>query len=275
VLECVVNVSEGRRPDVVSSLASACGPSLLDVHADAHHNRSVFTLAGDDVEAAARALAQAAVGALDLGEHQGVHPRIGVLDVVPFVPLGSTELEEAIAARHRFAQWAGKELSLPCFLYGPERSLPEVRKTAFRSLAPASGPALPHPTAGACAVGARTVLVAYNVWLATDDLATARSIAAALRTPFLRLLGFDVGGRIQVSCNLTDPLILGPAEVYAAIREKAIAAGTDITGAELVGLIPSGVLEAIPADRWASLGLGREYTIEARMDAGPGPATPA
>jgi glutamate formiminotransferase len=275
VLECVVNVSEGRRPDVVSSLASACGPCLLDVHTDAHHNRSVFTLAGDDVEVAVRALAGAAVGALDLGEHGGVHPRFGVLDVVPFVPLGGTEFTEAIAARHRFAQWAGKELSLPCFLYGPERSLPEVRKTAFQSLAPASGPARPHPTAGACAVGARTVLVAYNVWLATDDLATARSIAAALRNPFLRLLGFDVGGRIQVSCNLTDPFVLGPAEVYAAIREKAIAAGTDVTGAELVGLIPSGVIEAIPADRWAALGLGTEYTIEARMAAGTAPASPA
>ncbi len=265
MLECVVNVSEGRRPDVVSSLASAAQPCLLDVHADPHHNRSVFTLAGDDVEQAARSLAKAAVGALDLGDHHGVHPRLGVLDVVPFVPLDGTELEEAIAARHRFAQWAGKTLLLPCFLYGPERSLPEVRKTAFHTLAPATGPELPHPTAGACAVGARTVLVAYNVWLATDDLDMARSIATALRNPFLRLLGFDVGGRIQVSCNLVDPLILGPDEVYTAIQERAIAAGTDVTGAELVGLIPSKVLEAIPTDRWATLGLSEDLTIEARL----------
>ena len=265
MLECVVNVSEGRRPDVVGALAASCQRALLDLHSDAHHNRSVFTLAGEEVEDAVRALAGTAVALLDLREHEGVHPRIGVLDVVPFVPLADRDLRAATAARDRFAQWAGKELSLPCFVYGPERSLPELRKTAFLSLSPSSGPAAPHPTAGACAVGARSVLVAYNVWLAPTQPATARAIAAKLRGPLVRALGFDVGGRPQVSCNLIDPVTFSPADAYEAVSELALAAGAEVTGAELVGLIPSGVLEAIPADRWISLGLGEDATIEARL----------
>ncbi len=212
VLECVVNVSEGRDAGVLLALAAAAGGTLLDVHSDPHHHRSVFTLGGGAVvvEADARALAAAAVARLDLRRHVGVHPRLGVVDVVPFVPLGGSTLADAVAARDRFLAWAGVELGLPGFAYGPERTLPDVRRRAFVDLAPDAGPFVPHETAGAVCVGAREVLVAFNVWLADGaDLALAREVARAVRGPAVRALGLDVGGRAQVSMNLVDPLVVG------------------------------------------------------------------
>ena len=152
MLECVVNVSEGARPPLVAAIARAAGDDLLDVHADAHHNRSVLTVVGED---APRAVARAAIERLDLRAHRGVHPRIGVVDVVPFVPLAGSTLADAVAARDRFLAWMATELGVPGFAYGPERSLPDVRRHAFAGLAPTAGPSRPHPTAGAVAVGAR------------------------------------------------------------------------------------------------------------------------
>ncbi|HZM31202.1 MAG TPA: hypothetical protein VFB77_11965, partial [Acidimicrobiales bacterium] len=146
MLECVVNVSEGARAEVVAAIATAAGADLLDVHADAHHNRSVLTLVGED---APRAVARAAVERLDIRRHQGVHPRIGVVDVVPFVPLAGATLADAVGARDRFLAWAADDLGLPGFAYGPERSLPEVRRRAFADLAPSAGPPRPHLSAGA------------------------------------------------------------------------------------------------------------------------------
>ncbi|MGI9023892.1 MAG: hypothetical protein ACR2HV_11800 [Acidimicrobiales bacterium] len=195
MIECVVNISEGRRRDVVDDVASAAGGCLLDVHVDPHHNRAVLTLAGGDLEAAVRAVASLAVAAIDLRDHAGVHPRIGAVDVVPFVPLRDTPLDEAVAARDRFAAWVASDLGVPAFTYGPERSLPEVRRRAFVDLAPDAGPPSPHPSAGAVCVGARPALVAYNVWLGPDaDLATARAVADAVRGPKVRAPGLDWGG---------------------------------------------------------------------------------
>lgn len=257
MLECVVNVSEGGDRRVVDAIGAAAGPCLLDVHADPHHNRSVLTLAGPDVEEAARAVAAEAVRRIDLRLHVGVHPRLGAVDVVPFVPLGRSSLADAVVARDRFAAWAGDELGVPCFLYGPERSLPDVRRAAFAALAPDTGPPGAHPTAGAICVGARGVLVAYNVWLAEGvDVATARRVARAIRGPALRALGLDVGGRAQVSMNLVDPLTLGPAAAYDMVAARAPVAGT-----ELVGMVPDAVLAAVPASRWAELGLADDRAL--------------
>ena len=208
MLECVINISEGRDLEVVAAIAAAAGPDLLDVHTDADHNRSVLTVVGED---APRAVARAAVERLDLRHHVGVHPRIGVLDVVPFVPLGDTPMSAAVAARDEFAGWAAEALGLPCFLYGPERSLPDVRRGAFLTLGPDVGPSAPHPSAGAAAVGARRVLVAYNLWLVEPDLETARRIASAIRGDGVRALGLAVGDEVQVSMNLVDPERVGPA----------------------------------------------------------------
>ncbi len=272
MLECVVNVSEGRDHAVVAGLVHAAGTSLLDVHSDAHHHRSVLTLAGPTTEDAVRAVARATVEGVDIGRHAGVHPRFGALDVVPFVPLdahghapASADLEPALAARDRFAAWAGDELNLPCFLYGPERTLPDVRRRAFRDLAPDTGPSAPHPSAGACAVGARPVLIAYNLWLATGDVAVAKAVAAEARRPSLRTLGLDVGDVTQVSCNLIDPGTLGPDEAYDIVGRLARRLGTDVTRAELVGLAPASVVERVPPDRRSTLDLDLERTIEARL----------
>lgn len=259
MLECVINISEGRDLHQVAEIGRAAGRELLDVHTDPHHHRSVLTVVGEQT---AEAVAIATVLRLDLRDHHGVHPRIGALDVVPFVPLGASTMEDALAARDRFATWAGRELGLPCFVYGPERTLPEVRRRAWRDLAPDTGPSEPHPTAGAAAVGARPLLVAYNVWLADADLDLARSIARDLRSDTVRALGLEVGDEVQVSMNLVEPLVVGPADVY-----DRIATTTSIARAELVGLVPSAVVEAIPPARWGELDLAMDRTIEERITA--------
>jgi glutamate formiminotransferase len=262
VLECVINISEGRNPARVARIAEAAGDAVLDVHSDPHHHRSVLTLVG---EHAARAVAGAAVAELDLRTHEGAHPRLGVVDVVPFVALDGSSDDDARAARDAFARWFAEVHGVPCFLYGPERTLPEVRRGAFTLLPPDTGPPAPHPTAGATAVGQRPVLVAYNVWVAGTDLAGARRLAAAVRGPALRALGLAVGDRLQVSMNLIEPLALGPGAAFDAVRATAGSTGAVVEGAELVGLVPDAVLRAVPSTRWAQLDLAVERTIESRL----------
>lgn len=297
-------------------MQDAAGDLLLDTHDDAHHNRFVLTLCsagpsqgagqthGGDLDAIRAALeariqqvARTALETVDLRRHQGVHPRLGSLDVVPFVSLRrdannrvcNGPIDEAIAARSEFMRWAAAELGLPCFAYGPERSLPEVRRRAFHDLPPDAGPTGPHPTAGACAVGARPLLVAYNLWLslpadgqgpdgpggpdgpdgadgADGRLELALSIARAVRGPSVRALGLPVGSDVQVSVNLIDPFRTGPKDVYDRIAVLAEGAGAGIERAELVGLVPMQVLADSPAHRLAELGLDEKHTIEALLD---------
>lgn len=267
MLECVVNVSEGRDDAALGALRAAAGAALLDLHRDAHHHRSVLTLVGVE---AVRAVARVAVERIDLRSHDGVHPRIGAVDVVPFVALGEAAPADALAARDDYARWSADDLGVPCFLYGPERTLPEVRREAFHTLAPDHGPPHPHPSAGASAVGARPVLVAYNVWLATPELGVARRIAREIRQPGLRTLGLQVGDRVQVSMNLVDPLRIGPGAAF-----DAVAARTAVAGAELVGLVPRRVLDAEARHRWTELDLAPDRTIEARLEAAGWPVRAA
>jgi glutamate formiminotransferase len=262
VLECVINISEGRDLERVARIGAAAGSDLLDVHSDPHHHRSVLTIVGED---GARAVASAAVSELDLRGHDGVHPRLGVLDVVPFVALAGSTDADALVARDRFARWLADAHDVPCFLYGPERSLPEVRREAFRSLTPDAGPGTPHPTAGASAVGARGALVAYNVWVTGDELAMVRRVAGAVRGPGLRALGLRVGDRLQVSMNLVEPGRVGPAAAYDLVAAAVADEGASVTGVELVGLLPDAVLRTVPERRWAELALGADRTIEARL----------
>lgn len=272
----MVNVSEGRDARTLAALGESCGRSLIDRHADPDHHRSVFTLAGatDEVEQAARSLTALAVERLTLAGHDGRHPRFGVVDVVPFVPLpaGTADLAPAIGARDRFAAWAAGDLHLPCFLYGPiagteERSLPEVRRGAFDRFLPDAGPPTPHPTAGAIAVGARGVLVAYNLWLGGGDVTLARSVAAALRGPAVRTLAFELATGVQVSCNLLRPLDVGPAQVYEAAARLLSGTAARIDHCELVGLLPLAVLRGVGRRQWETLGLDERATIEARLAA--------
>jgi glutamate formiminotransferase len=238
----------------------------------------VLTLAGapDEVAIAARSLAGATVELLDLRAHEGVHPRLGVLDVVPFVPYdpghaAPTDLSAAVAHRDDFARWLAEELGVPSFLYGPlpggrNRSLPAIRRHAFAPSAPLTpdfGPARPDPRTGATAVGARRVLVAYNVWV--SSLEVARLVAPRVRGPHVRALALAVGERAQVSCNLLDPETLGPAPLYDAVAARAAEVGGRVEGAELVGLLPEVVLAAAPPGRWPELGLSAETTVEARL----------
>lgn len=264
MLECVINLSEGRDLDRVARIGATAGSSLLDVHSDRHHHRSVLTVVGEE---AARVVATAAVAELDLRSHQGVHPRLGVVDVVPFVPLDGSSAADARAARDRFARWLAEVHRVPCFLYGSDRSLPDVRRHAFSAVLPDLGPSAPHPTAGATAVGERGVLVAYNVWVRAADLASVRQIAAAVRGPAIRALGLEVGDRFQVSMNLIDPTAVGPAAAYDRVVAAASAAEATVDAAELVGLVPDEIVRAVPPARWEELDLGPARTIEARLEA--------
>ena len=216
--------------------------------------------------------ARAAVDLLDLRAHQGAHPRFGVLDVVPWVALQGWPLRDVLdssandcgqrarQAREGFARWAADELALPVFLYGPERSLPEVRKEAWLGLRPDFGPTLPHPTAGAVAVGCRPLMLAYNLWMAEPDIDRAKAVAAAIRSPEVRALAFVLGDHVQVSCNLLRPLLVGPAAIWDRVSELA-----PVARAELVGLTPETVLLATPGQRWRQLDLAYDRTIESRL----------
>lgn len=262
MLVCALNVSEGRRAEVIATLVGAAGDDLLDVHTDADHHRSVLTLAGEE---APRRVAVRAVEVIDVRRHRGAHPRLGAVDVVPFTPLSGDSLVEAVAARDRFASWLGGELGVPAFTYGPGLpTLPELRRSAFAGLAPAAGPPVPHPRAGACAVGARLALVAYNLWLGEPDLTLARTIARSLRGPGVRALGLAVGDAVQVSCNLLEAQGVGPGLVYDAVARSA-----SVARAELVGLVPAAVLAAVEPERWAELDLSPERTVEARLATRP------
>jgi glutamate formiminotransferase / 5-formyltetrahydrofolate cyclo-ligase len=270
VFECVLNLSEGRRLDVLDELSRAAGASLRDRHADAFHHRSVFTLinGADQLVADVRALIDAGLARLDLTSHEGVHPRFGVVDVVPFVALDTTLAARACELRDNTARWLATTYGVPVFLYGTlvggERSLPEVRRRAFRDLSPDFGPANAHPHFGASAVGCRPILVAWNLWLDGVELAAARAIASALRRPGLRTLAFEVGAAVQVSCNVIDVSAVSLASLYDEVAAR-VPRGGRISRAELVGLAPMSLLDAEDPSRWAELDLSLERTIEARI----------
>jgi len=279
MLECVPNVSEGREREVLRALERACGPSLLDVHTDADHHRSVFTLVGPgdrDASAAVRSLARAVDEHVDVSVHHGVHPRLGALDVVPFVALAGRPIVDAVRAAHDFAAWASGELAVPVFLYGAAqrdgRTLPGVRAGAFRDIAPDAGPRVPHPRLGAIAVGARPPMIAVNCELDTDDPVLARRIAATLRErdgglPGVRALGFPLvtAGRAQVSMNLVALEQTGLQAACDAVRAEARAAGRDVARVELVGLMPADELARCTDEFVAFAGLTEAQTIEGRL----------
>jgi len=268
VFECVVNVSEGRDLAVLDALANASGASLRDRHRDAFHHRAVFTLINEraTLRTDARRLIEAGLELIDLREHDGVHPRFGAVDVVPFVALGGEDPAEACALRDETAHWIATTLATPVYRYGPlghgvTRTLPEVRRALRDGIAPDEGPAA-NATRGAVAVGCRPILVAWNLWLRGVSLNEARELARLVRGPSVRALAFDLGDRVQVSCNLIDPTRVGPSVVYDAV-EAAVAEGA-IERAELVGLIPAALLGREDPARWRQLGIGPDVTIESR-----------
>jgi glutamate formiminotransferase len=270
VLEAVPNVSEGQDRAVIAAIGEAFaeGALLLDVHSDPDHHRSVFTLVGETdalVESLLAGVATA-VDRIDLREHVGVHPRVGVADVVPFVPLKPGDLESAVRAARALAKRIGTDLGLPVFLYG---EVGEGRRPAFfrrgglehlsrrvhsGELTPDEGPPRIDPRSGAVLVGARHVLVAYNLDLATEDVSAAMAIAAAVREssggmPGLQAIGLQLSGsgRLQVSMNVVDLERAPVHEVVERVRREAEARGVDVVAGEVVGLVPERVLAAAAA----------------------------
>ena len=265
-LECVPNVSEGRRPEVVARLAaavtSASGVRLLDLHSDPDHNRSVLTLAGEagDLRACLLALYAAALSEIDLTHHEGVHPRVGAVDVVPFVPLGDTPMEAAVAAAEELAAEVADRFGLPVFLYERaarkpgRRLLADVRRGGFEGLparfadpeqAPEFGPARVHPTGGATVIGARFFLIAFNAVLDTPDVSVARAVARKVREsggglPAVRALGVFLASRglAQVSMNLVDNPQTSVWSALKRVRQEAAALGARVVETELIGLMP-------------------------------------
>lgn len=275
ILEAVPNVSEGRDAARISAFSRALGAhgcSVLDVHSDTDHNRSVFTVLGGPQEIADSLVgaARKVVEHVDMRVHEGAHPCLGALDVVPIVYLRPDERElahdEALAVANRLAG----ELDLPVFVYGELATSEERRERSFfrdggvaalaarlsdGELVPDFGPAKLHPTAGGALVGARPPLVAFNVELDTDDVDLAKRVATSVRErdgglPGVRAIGVKLATRkiAQVSTNVHDPFAVPLAEVVEAVRAAAGPLGASVAAAELVGLAPAAALEGFPAD---------------------------
>ena len=272
LIECIPNVSEGRRPEIVEAMATAIravpGVRLLDHSSDPSHNRSVFTLAGDTgaVERAVMALFDRAVADIDLRRHSGEHPRLGAVDVVPFVPIEGVTMAECVALAKKVGAEVAERFHIPVYLYeeaaaDPTRkNLEDIRRGEFEGLAakmatagwtPDFGPAAPHPSAGATVIGARMPLIAYNINLATDRLDVAKKIAAGIRHSsggyrFVKAMGIKLESRgiVQVSMNLTNFEKTPIFRVFETVKREADRYGVAILESEIVGLVPSAALMA-------------------------------
>ena len=270
IIECIPNLSEGRNTAVLSALQDTIrgisGVALLDVHTDADHNRSVFTMAGspEAIEKAAFILAAEAVRYIDLTKHHGQHPRMGAVDVIPFVPIKNATMADCTALAKRVGERIAKDLSLPVFLYeeaaaGPGRkNLADIRRGGFEGMAqklclpewkPDFGGCVPHPTAGVVAVGARKPLIAFNINIDTPDIEIAKAIAKAVRgssggLAYCKALGMFLHERniAQVSMNLVDYENTPIYRVFEMVRIEAARYGVRIIGSELVGLAPAKAL---------------------------------
>jgi glutamate formiminotransferase len=272
LLECVPNTSEGRDQEKIASLAEEIrkhrGVKLLDCSSDQDHHRSVYTFIGEPeaVQEAAFSFSMKALDLIDMREHQGGHPRLGAVDVIPFIPIHGVEMGEAVEIAREFGKWLGKR-GIPVFFYEeaatrPERKdLPAIRKGEYEGLAekmkdprwkPDEGPDRFNPKIGATVVGARFPLVAYNINLKTKDLSLAKAIAKKVRFkdggfPHVRAMGVELKerGMVQVSMNLTDYRVTNIPQVYEFIKQEALRDGIEIEGSEVVGLVPLGVLEGV------------------------------
>jgi glutamate formiminotransferase / 5-formyltetrahydrofolate cyclo-ligase len=273
VIECIPNISEGRRPEIVREIAAAVDSAaptvrVLDVSSDAAHNRSVLTLAGDGpgLTAAILTLFARTIAAVDLTTHRGEHPRMGAVDVVPFVPIEGVTMADCVALARDVAAQVAERFKVPIYLYedaseNPARkNLEDIRRGEFEGLAakmatpgwaPDYGPPAPHPTAGAAVIGARMPLIAYNINLATDRIDVARRIAAAVRHSsgglrFVKAMGVTLNDRgvVQVSMNLTNFEKTPIPRVFELVKREAARYGVNVLESEIVGLVPQAALLA-------------------------------
>jgi glutamate formiminotransferase/formiminotetrahydrofolate cyclodeaminase len=270
IVECVPNFSEGRRKEVIEAIVDATRTAyvkILDIESDANHNRSVLTFVGepDAVKEAALAMSAKAIQLIDLNKHKGEHPRMGAVDVVPFIPISDITMEECVKLAKEFAKEYASRFSVPVYLYeaaatrAERRNLADVRRGEFEGLReqigrdptrkPDFGPDIIHPTAGATAIGARQVLIAYNVNLATDEVDVAKRIAKQVRgrdggLTAVKALGFDLKDRglVQVSMNMVDYKQSQLYKAFELIHSLAETEGVEIAESEVVGLVPSEAL---------------------------------
>jgi glutamate formiminotransferase len=286
-LESVPNFSEGRRRETIDALAAALSSRarVLDVHSDQDHNRSVFTVVGQEDELAGSLLAgiERARERIDLRQHEGAHPRVGVADIVPLVPLAPEDMNRARAAALALAERVGSELGIPVFLYGKlapgrgpaffRRGGPEGLQSRIDAgeLVPDFGPRQIDPSAGAVLVGARRPLVAFNVNL-RGGLDVARELARAVREkdggfPGVRALGLDLprAGLVQVSMNVEDYEAAALHEIVARIEEEAAARGAEVVGSELVGLMPAAAAAAAAGAALRIAGFEPSRVLELRL----------
>ncbi len=293
IIECVPNISEGRDRGSIDAIAGAVravsGVRLLDVSSDTSHNRSVLTLVGDApaLRAGVEALFEAAITRIDLRNHEGEHPRMGAVDVVPFIPIRGSSVEDCVAlSREVGAAIAGK-FGIPVYLYEDSaatelrRNLAEVRKGQFEGFAekmkdprwaPDFGPGQPHPTAGAVAVGARAFLIAYNINLGTADMAVADRIARAIRHlsggfRFVKAMGVELSSRgiVQVSINMTNFKKTPLHRVFECVRSEAERHGVAIVGSEIVGLTPAEALYAAAEHYLRLEGFSADQVLETKL----------
>jgi glutamate formiminotransferase / 5-formyltetrahydrofolate cyclo-ligase len=290
MIECVPNVSEGRRGDVIDAIAEAirasAGTALLDCSADPSHNRSVFTFAGDaaPIEASVLALFEYAVAHIDLRTHSGEHPRVGAVDVVPFIPLDGSTMAECVALAERVGRQVAERFGIPVYLYEQAARIParkpleEIRRGGFEGLAakmktdewrPDFGPRGPHPTAGASVIGARTLLIAFNVNLQSNDLEIAKAIASMVRQrggglPAVKAMGVRLNDAVQVSMNLTNFRQTSVRQAFEAVRAEAARRGVEVRNSEIVGLVPAAALSTDDA-RAIRLMDSSDKTIEGRL----------
>jgi glutamate formiminotransferase len=300
VLECVPNVSEGRRQDVIDGCARAISlaANLLDVTADPAHNRSVFTFAGeaDALHAAVMALFEHAVATIDLRRHHGEHPRVGAVDVVPFVPFAGGTMHVAADLARKVARDVGTRFSIPVYLYedasppGRRRRLEQIRRGGLEGLAermasadwtPDFGPDTPHASAGVSVVGARPVLIAFNVELGSANRDHAAGIARAVREssgglPAVKAIAVTLAerGTVQVSMNLTDFARTSIVDAFDAVAKEAGRIGVSIVRSELIGLAPQAALTREIADHVKLLDFDEDRMIlERRLAAGRRPVS--
>ncbi len=279
-LESVPNFSEGRDGAVIDAIGAALGEHarLLDVHTDVDHNRSVFTLVGEEQELVDALVAGIACARdrIDLRDHVGAHPRIGAADVVPIVPVRPEDMGRARETALEVARQVGGELGLPAFLYGelaPGRGPAFYRQGGPEQLhVPAFGPSRLHPSAGGVIVGARRPLIAFNVNLAGANVEAAREIARVVRErdggfPGVRALGLDLlqAGHAQVSMNVEDWEAAALHDIVATIEREAVARGVEVAGAELVGLMPAGAAAAAAGAALRIDGFDASHLLELRL----------
>ncbi len=292
LVECVPNISEGRCSDVIDAIVGAvrdvAGVRLLNVQSDESHNRSVVTFAGEGepVARAALALTRQAIGLIDLQQHRGEHPRLGAVDVIPFVPIGPTSMEECVTLARRVGEQIWALLRLPVYFYAeaataPHRTrLPDIRRGEFEGLgekmrlpewAPDLGEPRPHPTAGAVVVGARRPLVAYNVNLRTADVQIAQTIARAIRESSGGLVNIQAMGVMsteglaQVSINILDASRTSMARVFDLVRLEADRHGVIVAESEIVGLVPLDPILDVARAYLRLRDFDRSQVLEARL----------